>query len=491
MICDDNMGGNMSFQSENKKTNGTKTSRSQLLRLRSAPLLFVTLMLSSYGVTSAHATTLLDPNPESSSTQFGCSFAVVGDITGDGVPDLAVGARFQDGDFEVSNGFGPPQNVGKVWMINGATLGVLFELNDPEFQAPNATKFGGQFGTSVSRVGDINGDGKPEILVGVPHYSNFRAEHIVAGEAFVCSGADGSILFRLNDPDEEENNRMGFAVLGLGDVSGDGVPDLLVGVPKKDVSEDLADVGSAYIFSGADGSFIRSLDPPSQGGAEANGRFGTAVANAGNVNADGVPDILVGAPGQGRAYVFDGATGALIFTLDSPAIETLHSFGVAVAGDKDVDGDGIPDFAIGAPLQNSLKGAAYIFKGSNGKLLRKLRASPQKAFIKFGASVALTPDVTGDGTPDIMVGAPDQTVNNLRNAGKVYVFSGASGALSRTMTSAVPTAVAGFGSTVTTADFNGDGVLETVVGTPFQDANLMDPDGDKVTHLQIGQIEIQ
>jgi hypothetical protein len=103
----------------------------------------------------------------------------------------------------------------------------------------------------------------------------------------------------------------------------------------------------------------------------------------------------------------------------------------------------------------------------------------------------LTPDLTGDGRPDVIVGAPDQTVNKLRNAGRVYVFSGASGDLVRTVTSAVPTAVAGFGFTVNTADFNGDGVFETVVGTPFQDAELMDPDGDIVTHLQIGQIEIQ
>lgn len=481
----------MSFQSGNKKTNETTTFRSRLLLLRSAPLLAVAVMLSSYGVTATQATTLLDPKPENSTTHFGYSVDIIGDINADGVPDLAVGAPFQDGDFQVDNGFGPPQNVGKVFLISGASLGVIRQVNDPEFQIPNPTKFGGEFGTSVAAVGDLNHDGVPDVLVGVPHHSNFQADHINAGEAFVFSGADGSVIFTLHDPDEEEGNRMGFAVASLGDVNGDGVKDLLVGVPKKDVSEDLPDVGSAYIFSGADGSFIRSLDPPAQGGAEANGRFGTAVANADDVNADGVSDILVGAPGQGRAYVYNGATGALIFTINSPAVEKLHSFGVAVAGGKDVDGDGIPDFAVGAPLQGSLKGAVYIFKGSNGMLLRKLVAAPQKAFIKFGASVALTPDVTGDGRPDIMVGAPDQTVNNLRNAGTVYVFSGASGGPSRTVTSAVPKAVAGFGFTVNTADFNGDGVLETVVGTPFQDANIINPEGDLVTHLQIGQIEIQ
>jgi FG-GAP repeat. len=448
------------------------------------------LPLMLFFVTAARATTLLDPKPEDSTTHFGLSIAVVGDLDGDGVPDLAVGAPFQDGDFDSSElGFGPPQNVGKVFLISGATLAVIRELNDPDFQLVQPFKFGGQFGSSVAGVGDLNGDGIPDVLVGVPHHSNFGADHINAGEAFVFSGKDGSIIFTLNDPDEEEGNRMGYAVASLGDVNGDGIPDLLVGVPKKDTPAGLPDVGAAYIFSGKDGSFIRSLDPPAQGGLEANGRFGAAVANVGDVDNDGMSDILIGVPGQGRAYVFSGATGALRFTITSPVAEKLPSFGFAVAGGQDLNRDGIPDFVIGAPLQGSLKGAAYIFNGSDGTLLRKLSVPPQ-AFAKFGASVALSPDVTGDGRPNILVGAPDYTVNGLLNAGKVFIFRGANGKLLKTVTSAMPKAFAGFGYAITTADFNGDGVAETVVGAPFEDADLIE-NGDTVTHLQIGQIEVQ
>ena len=341
----------------------------------------------------------------------------------------------------------------------------------------------------MAAVGDLNHDGVPDVLVGVPHHTNFAADHVNAGEAFVFSGKDGSIIFTLTDPDEEEGNRMGYAVASLGDVNGDGIPDLLVGVPKKDVSEDLPDVGSAYIYSGADGSFIRSLDPPAQGGAEANGRFGTAVANAGDVNGDGVSDVLIGAPGQGRAYVFDGATGALIRTITSPVAEKLPSFGSAVAGGGDLNGDGIPDFVIGAPLQNGLAGQAYVFNGADGTLIHRLSAVAQK-FAKFGASVAIIPDVTGDGRPDIMVGAPDHTVNGLANAGEAFIFRGNNEKLFKTVTSAIPKPFAGFGYVVTTADFNNDGTQETVVGTPFEDADLPEG-GDIETHLQIGQIEIQ
>src|SRR6266849_3684196 len=442
----------MSLQLRKQPENAIKSSSA-------IPLMVVPLVVSTLFVTAARATTLLDPKPENSTTHFGLSIAVVGDLDGDGVPDLAVGAPFQDGDFNGAPGFGQPQNVGKVFLISGATLGVIGELNDPEFQQINLTfpdsKFGGQFGTSVAGVGDLNGDGVPDILVGLPHHNvHIKNDNLInAGRAFVFSGKDGSILFTLDDPKPEEGARLGFAVAGLGDVNGDGIPDLLVGVPKKDSLAGLPDVGTAYIFSGADGSLIRSLDPPSQGGLEANGRFGAAVANAGDVDNDGVSDILIVAPGGSRAFVFSGATGALIRTITSPVAEKLPSFGFAVAGGQDLNGDGIPDFVIGAPLQSGLRGAAYVFNGANGTLLRTLRAAPQ-VFAKFGASVALIPDVTGDGRPDVMVGAPDHTVNGLLNAGETFIFRGNNGKLFRTVTSAMPKAFAGFGYAITTADFN-------------------------------------
>ncbi len=480
----------MNLQSERQPENATKSSPGRFIgTYHGAPLVILALMVSGVLVTGARASTLQDPQPEDGTTRFGQSIAVIGDITGDGVPDLIVGGPFHDSEFSGNNGFGPPQDVGRAFLINGATLGEISELNDPFFQQPvDFPKFGGFFGFSVAGVGDLNHDGVPDVLVGVPHHSNFDADHINAGEAFVFSGADGSILFTLNDPNEEEGNRFGYAVAGLGDVNGDGVPDMVVGVPKENASDVLPDVGTAYIFSGADGSLIRELDPPVQ---TLSGRFGSAVANAGDVDHDGVNDIIIGAPGASHAYVFSGATGALIFTIASPAApnaEKLPSFGYAVAGGQDVDGDGTPDFVIGAPNQNGFKGAAYVFKGSKGTLLRSLRG-PAQAFAKFGSSVALTPDVTGDRRPDILVGAPDATVNGLQNAGEVLIFRGSNGRLFRTVVSEQPKAYAGFGFAVTTADFNGDGTPETVVGVPFEDVDII-VNGDTVTHLQMGQIEI-
>ena len=141
-------------------------------------------------------------------------------------------------------------------------------------------------------------------------------------------------------------------------------------------------------------------------------------------------------------------------------------------------------------LENS-QGGVFIFKGSNGKLLRTLSIPTPQKFARAGASVAAIDDVTGDG-PDILVGVPDQDVSGRINAGETLIFNGASGALFQTLTSAMPQAFAGFGWAFAAADFDGDGTPTPVVGVPFQNADLIDPaTGALVNHPQIGQIEIQ
>jgi hypothetical protein len=303
---------------------------------------------------------LLNPEHEAGTTHFGRAITVLSDIDGDGHPDLAVGTPYQDGDFANSTGgFGPPQNVGKVFLLNGVNLKVIRTLDDPEFQMDQPLKFGGQFGSSIASVGDLNHDGSTEVIIGVPHHveEGEDEEEINAGEAFVFSPKDGVLLFTLLAPEPAEGARFGGAVSGVDDLNGDGVPEFIVGEPKRDVDEELQDSGAVYVFSGADGTLLRTLMPPSQAGAEANGRFGESLADAGDLDQDSVHDLLVGAPGDSRAFVISGASGAVIRTILSPARETLPSFGYAVAGGKDLNGDGTPDFVIGAPLKNKLGGA--------------------------------------------------------------------------------------------------------------------------------------
>ena len=479
----------MNLLSGKKTTNEIKFLPWRIIP-RCASVAILALMFSALFVTAVEATTLLDPEPEDSTTLFGRGIAVIGDVNGDGVTDLAVGAAYQDGDFgNIDAGFGPPQNVGKVWVLSGANLRVITVLNDPQFQEIQALKFGGQFGTTLAAAGDVNGDGIPDVLVGTPNHTPQSDGPFNVGRAFVMDGRSDTVLLTLNDPTPQENARAGQSVATLGDVNADGKPDFLVGVPGKDVGEEFTIVGVAYIYSGADGSLIRTLNHPAE---EEDAQFGFAVANAGDVDGDGVSDALIGAPGHSEAFVFSGRTGSLIFTIPSPAAEKLPSFGYAVAGGKDVNNDGKPDFVIGAPLLKNSQGGVFIFNGSDGTSSRRLRIPTSQKSARAGASVAAIDDVTGDGRPDIMVGVPDQDVGGRINAGKTLIFSGADGALFQTLTSATPQAFAGFGFTVAAADFDGDGIPTPIVGVPFQNADLIDPeDGDLVTHLQVGQIEIQ
>src|SRR5438067_1339273 len=217
----------MSFAFRQKTETAIRSPRSTII-WPGVPLLVISALLFALCVaTSARAAALLDPDPENSTTLFGASVAVIGDVTGDGTADLAVGAPFQDGDFTGAPGFGEPQNVGKVWVVNGRTLAVIRQLNDPEFQMIQPQKFGGQFGTSVAKVADIDNDGVADVIVGVPHHiANAKTANsqINAGRAFVFSGKDGALLLTLDDPNPQEGAMLGAAVAGLPDVNGAGVP---------------------------------------------------------------------------------------------------------------------------------------------------------------------------------------------------------------------------------------------------------------------------
>ena len=456
----------------------------------SPPFLILSLICAVSLVTTTRATSLLDPLPENSTTLFGHAVVSLGDVNGDSVPDYAVGAPYQDGDFVSTDmTYGVPQNVGKVFVIDGATLATLSVMNDPEFELIQDAHFGGQLGWSLSVSGDINGDGVVDVIAGVPHHISEPGTHdaeINAGKALVFSGKDGTLLLTLSDPDEQEDGLFGNAVAALGDVNSDGVADFAVGVPGHDVGgeEGVPNVGVAYIFSGKTGALIRTLDDPPRGGDEAGAAFGTAIANAGDVNSDGVTDIVVGAPGEGRVHVFNGKTGALLYTIVSPETELAFSFGAAVAGGQDFSKDKKPDIVVGAPWQAGNRGLAYIYNGTDGTLLRRLKSPVSQTLAKFGASVYASPDLTGDKRADIIVGAPGQKVNGLLGAGQAFVFDGVKGRLKSTLTSANPQSNAGFGTAVSSMLPAGSQVSTPVVGAPYQDSF------DSRAHLQIGQIEI-
>ncbi len=157
------------------------------------------------------------------------------------------------------------------------------------------------FGTSVSGAGDLNGDGYADFIIGAAVADPSSKAN--AGSAYVYSGADGSLLYQKDGA--AVGNMFGISVSGAGDLNGDGYADFIVGASTAPSSK--SNAGSAYIYSGADGTLLYQKD-----GEAANDNLGTSVSGAGDLNGDGYADFIVGAAGSdpgsksdaGSAYVY-------------------------------------------------------------------------------------------------------------------------------------------------------------------------------------------
>ncbi len=326
--------------------------------------------------------------------QFGIRVALGGDANGDGWADLAVGASANDVGGE---------NAGKVSIYFGRALPSA--VPDLELYG-NPGSF---FGSAVAWAGDVNGDGYDDLLVGA-----FRDSQagVNAGQAYLYLGGNPMSLapaLALLGP--AAGAYFGRAVCGGGDLNGDGRADVCVGAPR-------TANGSVYIYFGS-ASPDSTPDLILHGAAEGD-RFGEALASAGN--ADGLPgdDLLVGAPRAstggfwcGAAYLFSGGP-ALDAVPDwiCVGVDAGDQFGTSLAAAGDVNGDGAPDLIVGAPYRNAGQlldvGAAYLFHGGVG-----LDASPdhiftgQRAEEHLGAAVGGCGDVTGSGFSHVVIGAPD------------------------------------------------------------------------------------
>jgi subtilisin family serine protease len=386
------------------------------------------------------------------SLRFGTSLAV-GEVNGDGNEDIAVGAP--------SETVGGNPSQGRAYVFSGADTSLLFALD-----IPNPQEYA-QFGNSVA-VGDVNGDGKGDIAVGAPWEDVDGIGN--QGRAYVFSGADGSLLLTLDMPDPKASSEFGRS-MAVGDVNGDGKGDIAVGAPSEDV-DGSSNQGRAYVFSGADGSLLLTPDMPDP---KASSEFGHSVA-VGDVNGDGNGDIAVGASeedvdasmNQGRAYVFSGTDGSLVFGLDTPNPRVLAEFGYSVAV-GDIDGNAKGDIAVGARWQSvgsSVgQGRAYVFSGTDGSLLLTLDTPNPHETTLFGQSAAVA-DVNGDGKGDIVIGAPWEDVGGYESQGRAYVFSGADGSPLFLLDTSDPQEYAELGYSVAVGDVSSDGEGDIAVGAP-------------------------
>jgi len=410
---------------------------------------------SSTGVNTTIAA-FLESNQ--ASAVFG-SVAGAGDVNGDGNSDVIVGARGYD------NG---QTDEGVAFIYHGSVTGV----NTTVAAIVESNNAFASMGRSVASAGDVNGDGYSDIIVGAHNY-------LVVGAAFIYHGSASGIntTIAATITTGQLNGFLGFSVASAGDVNGDGYSDVIVGAWAYDNGQ--ADEGVAFIHhgsaSGINSTPVATLET-NQTGAE----MGYSVACAGDINADGYSDVIVGAgrydngqTDEGAAFVYQGAASGINIT----AIAVLEMnqanalLGTSVASAGDVNGDGYSDVVVGAYQYDNGQtdeGAAFVYHGASSGISTTPATTVEsnQANTIFGISLSGAGDVNGDGYSDIIVGAPWYD-NGQTDEGVAFIFHGSGTGINTGVAAMVESnqAGSGFGRGVSCAgDVNGDGYSDVIVG---------------------------
>lgn len=365
-----------------------------------------------------------------SGESIGAEVTSVGDINGDGIDDMAIGAPYTN------------DNLGKVYVIYGQNEGspdiYLSMLTYEQGFSVTGSDSGGVFGFAIASAGDQNGDSVDDMMISAPFANSGKGiVYVIYGTLGYRSNFNVAMVihsggFRIYG--SEISGNLGYSIIGVDDVTGDGVSDILMSAPYVDHMR-----GRTYLIYGTYGvkqDFSVDALTSHRGcvfsGSQSGAKSGVVVARVGDLNGDGVADFAIGEPlaetqSRGAVRVIFGCKHHC-FPASMPLLElssrgfsiigagSFHRLGSAICAAGDINGDGVDDVLVSSFIANNVRGAVYVVYGSPtfAASINLASLNPSQVFSVsgsgvglFGVSLAGKFDLDHDGTPDILVGNPN------------------------------------------------------------------------------------